>query len=355
MALALALVGVSASNAGRAPSTPRDAVLYTIGITTNPYGRSRPIGFGVITGVASGTLHRVEIRNGRYGWFPGADWLDRGRILVHPHAPPLRSPLVFAYRKGRLVRVRVTPIPGGSVYQWSRDWRRVAFEPPIPCKPGQASLFSCYRAGRRIFVANADGSAMKRVATGVLAGWTARGRLVVYGSDKAWRRGDAIFIDTASGKKQLIRRFWFDRQPMRSADGRYLARIRGAKNRTDVIVSRPGGAVVQTLSTHYALSMVAWSTQGHLLAYTTSGFPSPHQLFVVDPGHEPRKIFATGPRHFDWVTWSPDGRRLLLDGDASGGWRVFSARTGRQLRRLPRLGGRPLWCCPVNEYRGNGR
>ncbi len=345
--VAIALALATGSDAANAPRTPRDAVLYTIGISTNPYGRSRPRGFGVAT--FSGRLRRVEVR-GEYGWYPGAEWLDRGRILAPLHAPPLRSPAIFAYRRGKLVHVGTAPFPGGSAYWWSPDWKRVAFEPPAPCHPGQRTLFSCYRSSGRIFVSGSG-----RVARGTLGGWTRSGRLVFYATKSAWARGDATILDLGTGSRQARRRFWPTEQPIRSADGRYLATRHGVKNRTQIVISGTGGGVVQTLETHYILSMFAWSTRGHLLAYTTSGFPSPHQLVVVDPGHEPRKIFATGRRHFDWITWSPDGRRLLLDGDAAGGWRVFAARTGKQLRLLPRLGGRPLWCCPVNEYRGNGR
>jgi hypothetical protein len=47
--------------------------------------------------------------------------------------------------------------------------------------------------------------------------------------------------------------------------------------------------------------------------------------------------------------------RYLLDGAKAGGWRLFSATTGNQIRRLPRLGGRPLWCCPVNAYDALGQ
>jgi WD40 repeat protein len=332
MGLVLVLVGGSASPAAREPepSAPHDAVLYSIGISTNPYGRSRPNGFGVLTGIASGEFARVERRGREYGGFPGAEWLDHGWILVQRHAPPLGPAAIFMYRRGKLERVGTAPFPGGSAYWWSPDWKRVAYEPPAPCRPHQRSLFSCYRASGRIIV-----TGLGQVARGNLGGWTPDGRLVVYATPQANARGNATLLDLRTWKEVARRRYWPGEQPIRSADGRYLATRRGAKQRTEIIVSR-AGRVVQTLTTHYILSMFAWSTRGHLLAYTTSGFPSPHQLFVVDPGHDPRKIFATGRRHFDWITWSPDGRRLLLDGDSAGGWRVFSARTGKQLQRLPR-------------------
>lgn len=334
---------------GATPSgVPEDAVLYSIGISTNPYGSSNPRGFGVATGIAAGKLQRTEVRGRRYGSFGGADWLDRGRILVGRHAPPLRSPAIFTYRDGRLRRAGVAPFPGGSNYAWSPDWARVAYEPPAPCRPHQRGLFRCYKGSGRILVAGRG-----QVAKGVFGGWTADGRLAYYPSRRAWAHGDATVIDLRTGVRSQKRRYWADRQPIRSADGRFLATLRGVKERTQVRILRADGRLVQTMTTHYILSMLAWSTRGHLLAFTTSGFPAPHQLFVVDPGHATRKVFATGAKHFDWITWSPDGRFILLDGDAYGGWHVFAARSGREVRVLPRLGGRPQWCCPVNSFRRN--
>jgi Tol biopolymer transport system component len=353
--LACALVACVSGAAATDEAAPRSAVVYTIGVSTNPYGSSHERGFGVATGLVSGKLKRVEIRSSEYGWFGGAHWLDRGRVLVHRKAPPMRHPDIFRYQGNRLERVGSAPFISGSSYAWSPDWRWIAFAPPQPCKPGQRTLFRCYKPGGPIFVVRADGSGKRRVGTGVLDGWTRDGRLVVYSTMKASSRGDATILDLRTGRRIARHRFWLEEQPIYSADGRYAAVRRGAGHRTRIIVSRAGGRVVRTMTTTYIVSMLAWSTRGHLLAYTTSGFPSPHQLFVVDPEHGARKIFATGARHFDWITWSPDGRWILLDGDLAGGWRVFSARSGKQVRLLPRLGGRPLWCCPVNEYRGNGR
>jgi Tol biopolymer transport system component len=96
--------------------------------------------------------------------------------------------------------------------------------------------------------------------------------------------------------------------------------------------------------------MFAWSPVGHRLAYTTSGFPSPHQLFVLDtPAARPRPLFVT-VRHFDWVTWSPDARRLLVDDEHKNRWLLLSTTGRRSARVLPRFGGRPLWCCPLNAF-----
>jgi WD40-like Beta Propeller Repeat len=332
------------------------AVLYTIGTSTDAYGADHPNGFGVASGLVGRKLEQVEVRSREYGWFSGAEWLDRGRILVHRKAPPLRRPAMFRFLPGRLERSGLAPFVSGTGYHWSPDRRLLALEPPGPCRPRQRSLFTCYRGGGRIFLVRGDGSHRRLVARGVAPAWTPDGRLVFYRTRRDWARGRAVVRDLASGSETSRDRYWVEETPLASADRRYLADRRGAKERTLILVRRADGRLVARLSTPYVVSMLAWSPRGDRLAYTTSGFPDPHELFLVDvSAGTRRRIFVTGAQHFDWIAWSPDGRWLLLDGDKAGGWRVFSAATGKQVRLLPRLGGRPLWCCPVNKADLNGQ
>jgi hypothetical protein len=139
-ALAAIALGVSGclgdSTADNPPSADRvDAVLYTIGISTDPYGVSRPSGFGVASGLARGELRKAEVRTRRYGWFSGAEWLDRGRILVHRRAPPMRRPALYRVVDGKLEPAGLAPFVSGSAYAWSPDYQRLAIEPPAPCEP----------------------------------------------------------------------------------------------------------------------------------------------------------------------------------------------------------------------------
>lgn len=362
-AIVVAAISLAAACAGSSPPTktppenqagliPKGgAVLYTIGVSTDPYGDDGPNGFGVATGITAGGIKEVEVRSRDLGWFGGAAWLDRGRILVHRKAPPLRRPAIFRFTPQGLERSGLAPFTSGTAYRWSPDGRLLALEPPAPCKPGQASLFRCYRGSGRIYVAQGDGSQRRLVARGTFPDWAPDGRLVFYRSKRDWARGRAVLLDIASGRQARRDRYWVSEEPLASADGLYLAERRGANQRTLVVVRQPDGRIVHSFPTPYIVSMLAWSPRGHALAYTTSGFPDPHELFLVDPSAGTRRrIFVSGARHFDWITWSPDGRWLLLDADEAGGWRVFSAETGQQVRLLPRLGGQPLWCCPTNAY-----
>jgi len=324
-----------------------DAVLYTIGLSSDPYGDSSPGGFGVVTGLRRGPLEKVEVRERGLAGFGGAEWLDPDLIVVPRPAPPLRRPVLFRY-EGRLERRGSAPIPGGAGYAWSPRRGLFAYEPAIPCSRQQRSLYKCYRASGKLFVASEDGSDRREVLAGHLMGWTADGRI---GFFRSYQRAIPRAFDLESGKSGPILPGWRVELPIWSPDGRFVAAIA----RTGVVIARADGRIVQTIPSRFVISMIAWSPVGRRLAFTTSGFPNPHQLFVVDwPAARARLLFVAGSWHFDWITWSPDGTRILLDDENRQRWLLFHTdRSGRR-RKLPRLGGQPLWCCPVNSFSAGG-
>jgi hypothetical protein len=129
-----------------------------------------------------------------------------------------------------------------------------------------------------------------------------------------------------------------------------------------VVIARPGGPIVRLITSRDMISMFAWSPRGHELVYTTSGFPAPHELYLLSsPRAHPRRILSQAA-HFDWVTWSPDDRWLLVDNEHLHRWELLRLTGRRQARllggasvptrRLRRLGGMPLWCCPQQSYGG---
>lgn len=355
-----------------------DAVLYGIGLSTDPYGRSRPSGFGMATGLLEGNLRKAEVRERGLGWFPGPSWLDASRLLVPRRAPPFRPPLVFRVRAGRLERLGPAPVRRLELKAiWSPDGKLVATEPTmvVDCPKGAKPGLSCWRDSGVVYVARADGSGRREVARGHLGGWTPDGRLLLTDErgeeyralNPSTGRETAIVPRAAVARAARVRRAGVGR-PVWSADRRYVAALAGVawpKRRgitATIVVARADGRVIRLITSRYIISMLAWSPRGYRLAWTTSGFPNPHELFVLDePTKKPRKLFGTSDRHFDWINWSPDGRLLLLD-DANFGfdpdrprrppglWRLLDVQGGGTFRTFPRLGGRPLWCCPVNSY-----
>ncbi|MGH3114829.1 MAG: TolB family protein [Gaiellaceae bacterium] len=347
-------------------STDGGAVVYTIGLSTDPYGNSIPGGFGVLLNPGGAGQKKLEIRNPDLGFFGGVDWIGERRILVPRDAPPFRVPLIFRLKGGRLVREGRLPLPPLDTQQeWSPEGELIASKPIEPCEPNQQPRWKCYRQVDEIYLQNADGSNRRAITTGRLESWTPDGRILI-GVGNTFSRFEALSLSTGArtlplrpaqvakaagllGRASLGPPRW-------SADRRYIAALvagkwpKKANVSHSLVIARADGTPIRVITSPYLISMFAWSPTGHRFAWTTSGFPDPHELFVLDdPKAKPRRLFATPARHFDWITWAPDGRRLLLDDENDGHWRMFGIGDGRE-QLLPRLGGRPVWCCPVNAY-----
>jgi hypothetical protein len=369
-AVALACSGGSYDRSPRASSSAMahtGAVLYTVGVSTDPYGNSSPGGFGVVTGFGSAGEMKDEIRSRDLGFFAGAEWIGERRILVPRKAPPFRPPLIFRLAGGNLVREGPSPLPPLDAQQeWSPDGKLIASQPIEPCAPNQRPRWKCYRQGDEIYLQAADGSRRRVLANGHFDSWTPDGRLlVVVGPRGAFYHYRALNV--RSGRRTLplsperaaaaagLQRAALG-PPRWSADGRYIAAMVAGKWPkklnvfTAVVIARADGQPIRVITSPYVISMFAWSPRGHRLAWTTSGFPTPHELFVLDdPSGKPRRLFAADP-HFDWIAWSPDGQRLLLDDEHAGRWLLVSATARKRVEERARLGGRPYWCCPVNAY-----
>jgi Tol biopolymer transport system component len=340
------------------------ALLYTVGVSTDPYSRSSPGGFGVVPGFGSRAETRIEKRSRELGAFQGAEWIADDRILVPRDGPPFRPPLIFRLAAGRLVREGPSPLPALDTQQeWSPDGRLVASKRIEPCEPNQRPRWKCYRQADEIYLQAADGSGRRAVTDGYLSAWTPDGRLIV----TAGGAHRYVVFEPRTRKKTIplsiervaafagVKRATLG-PPRWSGDRRYIAAMlagkwpKAAHAVYGLVVARADGTPVRVVTSPYLISMFAWSPRGHRLAWTTSGFPTPHELFVLDDlNGEPRRLLATD-RHFDWIAWSPDGRRLLLDDENAGRWLLIAAAGGKRLEKQARFGGRPYWCCPVNAY-----
>ena len=362
LAGAVAAVGPSGDEPP-APPPRTDAVLYGIGLSTDPYGTSRPRGVGVAFGMQGGRP-RTSVLRGR--GLRNETWVDDGRAIAVDfpgHMPRHRTVQVgrVAVTAGGapVARRALTPL-------WSPDGRWIAHLRAVPCRPPVARQ-PCYRAGRRTFVVDARRPSSRPAAVpGQAMAWTPAGRLVMARGanfEAVERSGDgrATLVSGAEvARRAGARPGRFASAPIWSPDGRHLAAIaylrqpRALTRRrvgTVVVASGDGRVVERVFHSPYVISMIAWAPVGHRLAWTTSGFPDPHELFVADLDRRfpPRRLLSTG-RHFDWVTWSPDGRRLLVDDENDDSWRLVSAVGLARSRALERLGGRPQWCCPQNAF-----
>jgi dipeptidyl aminopeptidase/acylaminoacyl peptidase len=351
-----------------------------IGFSTDPYGSSHPRGFGVATALTAGRLRSVKEREPRTPI--EVTWLGRGLVLVRDNVFLKGSPAaLFAFRGGRLERLAAPPLrPDEDTFAWSPNRRLIATQPWLrgDCEPTTLPSRCGFMSGRTIFVVRSDGSNRRRVASGLLRGWTPDGRVLLFtGTNAEVSSGAFLTLDVRSGRKRTV---LSSRQVAAlthrhaelgdlaySADGRYLAAQvvvfgPGSFSRSGVVIARANGRIVRLISSRDTISMFAWSPRGHRLVYTTSGFPAPHELYLLaSPRARQWRILSQAP-HFDWVTWSPDGRWLLIDNEHEHAWELLHLTGHRQARllggasvpgrRLPRLGGMPLWCCPQQSFGG---
>ena len=327
------------------------------------------------TGLVAGSVSKVEIANRGLGLY--LRWVGPDRLAAQDLSPHVLGPVeLFSFRGGRLKRLNESPLrPTDDLYAWSPNRKLIAVEPSRvhSCGNGQ----TCAAPSGLISAENADGSNRRQVARGNLSGWTPRGQLVLsrglFTGTATRGRFQSLALDAGQRKTVLSSGEVAAAlglptasigDPRWSADGRYFAAlVTGPWERSDqksirrlrgaIVVAAASGRIIRFLTSRYEISMFAWSPVGHRLAYTTSGFPSPHQLLVVDgPNASSTKLFAAS-RHFDWVTWSPNGRWLLIDDQHADAWRLIRSDGSGTPRALPRLGGIPLWCCPEDLYSGS--
>ncbi len=370
---------------------PAGGVAYIVGASTDPYGESRPTGFGVASGLTGGRLRSVQA-SGRLG--PSeVTWVGMGRLVVSQSVGMNRPPAtLYAFGRGQLVSLGAAALRAGEAnFGWSPNRKLIATQPwtRVSCGPGVSRAVAragCTAPGRTIVVERADGTGRHRVGAGLLSGWTPAERLVLFtGNNAEFSAGRYATLDLRSGRQRTVlssaavgaythaRNVGLGALAF-SADGRYLAALAllsgfpgaaklplGAER--VIVIARADGSVVRVIRSTDIISMFAWSPHGDQLAYTTSGFPVPHELYVLThPRARPRRILSQSD-HFDWVSWSPDDRWLLIDNEHQHAWELLRLSGHRQARifagaavptrRLARLGGQPLWCCPQDHYGGS--
>jgi dipeptidyl aminopeptidase/acylaminoacyl peptidase len=381
-ALGIVLAALAVAACGSASNRPiNGGVAYLIGYSTDPYGSSDPRGFGVATGITESPLRRTEATSPRAP--SEIAWLGGRRLVVRSGAGLSGRPpaALFEVGDGRLERLDGPELrPEERTFAWSPDRKLLATQPWVPggCEPGTLPQNCGITPGRDVYVQRSDGSHRRRVASGLLRGWTPDGRLLLFrGGNTDVATGSFVSFDLSTGRgatilsSEEVAAFAHRRAELGalaySADGQYVATRAlfsvGDVGVWGVVVARTDGRIVRLIQSRDLISMFAWSPRGHKLAFTTSGFPTPHELYVLSSPRATSRRILSQVEHFDWVTWSPDGRWLLIDNEHRHAWHLLRLTKVRQarllggaavpVRRLPRLGGMPLWCCPQQTYGGS--
>jgi Tol biopolymer transport system component len=245
----------------------------------------------------------------------------------------------------------------------------------------------------RIRIIGANGRGLRRLATigespdlhDAGPYWAPNGKALVFASadenDDRYRlvlqplRGKPRVL-VRSGPAENLETAGID-SPSWSSDGRWIAYVNGedAVLKNGLWVVRPDGKRRHRLAAG-SVADVAWSPDGRLIAYVASTADDSAELRLVDPsggrrqgfaadsgvydwspdgthlayengsdvvvvridGHRSARVSVKGLR-LDWLTWSPDGRLLLLQASDQI-WAVGSE--GKGLRRLTNEGANGL-------------
>jgi hypothetical protein len=364
----------SARGPGSAVLGSHDVVFFGVGASTNPDVGSAGSGIAVAEGLLTGHP-TVVARNDRWVAAPDGQWLAGMRLLANRKTTAgfTGSDDIVELRGNRFERVAALSEPFSLTWLSivSPDGRLVAATEGF-----HAGANGLLRQGRLTAVSSLTGQNKRTLRLGgPLLGWVGAERLAFLRHNRLEildLRGDAP--TRVVSLAQLARDSGARRASIPpSVSAQWLA---GSADGTLVAVPleltyagphplRRGGVValvrisdhaVRLIRSPLHISMFAFAPRGDRYAYTTSGFPDPHELWVGSGIKQPAKrIYFTPYQHFDWITWSPDARWLLVDDQLNGPmplWRVIPSDARGKPRTLPRLGGHPLWCCPAQAFFG---
>jgi Tol biopolymer transport system component len=212
-------------------------------------------------------------------------------------------------------------------------FRRVAkdvyeYGQPTLSPDGRLLVFSRLSA-RGLWLVRTDGRALRRLTlAGASADWAPDGKALVL-TDVA-----SIFVQPLRGRARVVARGKDLASPKWSSDGRWIAYVAqsGRAGQKGLWVVRANGRQRHRVSPDVP-STLAWSPDGHSLAYGTAKGAA--VVGLAGRVHPLRLGFAASVG-----AWSPDGGRLALAGhrgdDPDQIWIV--RRDGRGLRRLTSAG-----------------
>jgi len=374
LALALAACGGNGSRVSSAVLRSRDVVLFGVSASTNPDIGTPGLGIGVVEGLL--TRHPALVaRSDRWVAIPDGQWLAGMRLLANQTTTTgfTGADDVVELHGDTLERVGALREPFSLTWSSivSPDGRLVAATQAF-----RAGAHGRVRAGPLTAVASiAGGGEHTFKLRGQLLGWADAHRLAFLSqgwlgtldlrSDSRTRLVSLAELARDAGARQAsIPNTVTGNQLIGSADGALVAfpleltysGPHPLRRGSVVAVMRIRDHTLRLVSSPLQISMFAFAPQGDRYAYTTSGFPEPHELWVGRGINQPTKrIYFTTDHHFDWITWSPDTKWLLVDDQLNGPtpvWRLIPSDGRGSSRTLPRLGGHPLWCCREQTFFG---
>jgi Tol biopolymer transport system component len=226
----------------------------------------------------------------------GAQPSPDGRRILFQRGFAGEAPIFVGDRDGANAR----QVGLGANPMWSPDGARIAYND----------------LRGEIFVMNADGSGVRRTAAGMLPSWSPDGSRLAYVRNEG---GFRFFVADADGSgerhvaSQLTDGGVVTDAPRWSPDGRYLVVQSGD-------IAGPASVTVIDIATGDAQQLVLgvhprWSPDGSLIAFADPPGPTAGIGLIRPDGTGLRSLTSgsTSPlRSDDYPSWSPDGRRLVF-------------------------------------------
>jgi WD40 repeat protein len=176
----------------------------------------------------------------------------------------------------------VVPRPGNGTYDavdWSPDGRRLVFSNP------SSTAFSIKEA---IWIANHDGSELKKLTNGSLPSWSPDGTVI------AFQRDGFIHLITPDGANE--QKLASGTKPSWSPDGQKIVFVAGSGQKEIFEMNRDGSGVTLLL-THTALvESVSYSPDGRWLTFSSN-----RQAYLFGPGNRLTKLETDG--NAMWPSW----------------------------------------------------
>jgi Tol biopolymer transport system component len=244
----------------------------------------------------------------------------RGRILLSGDED------VFVANVDGTGLVQLTTRPGPEFdAAWSPDGKQVV-----------------YRDSRRgindddeIFVMNADGTGARNISRNPAndwgPAWSPDGSTIVFNSDRQGGPLAGYLVDPDGSNVRRIRTDAFVEYPAWSPDGRRIAFMGQDRLTLDYdlyVVNVDGTGLVRLTETLGSDGWPAWSPDGTRIAFSserddcrfsdaddcrTTGDVGPHHdIWIVNP--DGTGLHRVTPEFGQFVTWSPDGRYLMVAG-----------------------------------------
>jgi TolB protein len=237
---------------------------------------------------------------------------------------------------------------------WSPDGRRIAFLVSGPRLDWRTSP-------DELWIARADGSDRRRIATNAGYGWTGPawspdGRRIAFPCTFGGHQEDLCVVGVAGGAvRRLTKTPQDEGSPAWSPTGRWIAFHRFGRDRSrgELYATNPAGTRVRPLTRTPAIveQSPSWSRKGEIAFAARRRGSGDSDVFVMRPDGTRRNLTRT-PRSSEYdPAWSPDGRRIVFGDASAGGGLSIVGRGGGAKRKLqlrldtppPRGASNPAW------------